>query len=89
MHACHGHRYRPSPVPLSGTGKKRGEGVRGDCLHWQYKGVGAVRPESVACKGWFEVLLNLECHIGLRQKRNMKEIWCKLDGPSKNKELWS
>ena len=20
VHACHGHRYRPSPVPLSGTG---------------------------------------------------------------------
>ena len=26
-HACHGHRYRPLPVPLSGTGQKRGEGV--------------------------------------------------------------
>ena len=26
-HACHGHRYRPSPVHLSGTGiKKRGGG---------------------------------------------------------------
>ena len=24
VHACHGHRYRPSPVPLSGTGKKGG-----------------------------------------------------------------
>ena len=24
MHACHGHMYRPSPVPLSGTGKKGG-----------------------------------------------------------------
>ena len=23
------HRYRPSPVPLSGTGKKKGQGVRG------------------------------------------------------------
>ena len=23
-HACHGHRYRPSSVPLSGTGKKWG-----------------------------------------------------------------
>ena len=27
-HACLGHRYWPSRVPLSGTGKK-GEGVRG------------------------------------------------------------
>ena len=26
-HACHGHMYRPSLVPLSRTGKK-GEGVR-------------------------------------------------------------
>ena len=23
-HACHGHRYRPPPVPLSRTGKKGG-----------------------------------------------------------------
>ena len=28
-HACHGHRYRPSPVLLSGAGDKRREGVRG------------------------------------------------------------
>ena len=33
-HACHGHRYRPSTVPLTGKGKKKGGGgVRG------YKGV--------------------------------------------------
>ena len=25
-HACHGHGYRPSPVPLSGTKKKGGGG---------------------------------------------------------------
>ena len=25
-HACLGHRYRPSPVPLTGTGKKKGGG---------------------------------------------------------------
>ena len=24
-HDCHGHRYQPSPVPLSGTGGKKGE----------------------------------------------------------------
>ena len=29
VHACHGHRYRPSLVPLSGTGKKKGEGSKG------------------------------------------------------------
>ena len=36
-----------------------------------YKGVRAVRPESVAGGGWFEVLWNLECPVGLSQKRNM------------------
>ena len=36
-HACHGHRYRPSPAPLSGT-EKRGEGVSGDRLHWRVQG---------------------------------------------------
>ena len=25
-HACHGHRFRPSPGPLFGTGGKKGEG---------------------------------------------------------------
>ena len=30
VHTCHEHRYRPSPVPQSGTGKK-GRG----CLHWR------------------------------------------------------
>ena len=58
VHACHGHRYRPSSVPLSGTGKKKkGEGVSGTC---GYKGVRAVRPESVAGGRWFEVLWNLD-----------------------------
>ena len=28
-HACHGHRYRPSSVSLSGTGKKKSEGILG------------------------------------------------------------
>ena len=37
VHACHGHKYQPSPVPLSGTGR--------------YKGVRAVQPESVADRG--------------------------------------
>ena len=36
-----------------------------------YKGVRAVRPESVADGGWFEVLWNLECPVGLSQTRNM------------------
>ena len=28
-HACHGYRYWHSPVPLSGTGKKKGAGSKG------------------------------------------------------------
>ena len=36
-----------------------------------YKGIRAVRPESVAGGGCFEVLWNLECPVGLSQKRNM------------------
>ena len=47
VHACHGHRYWPSRVPLSGQ-KKSGKGVRGIRLYWQIQGSRAVRPESVA-----------------------------------------
>ena len=36
-HACHGHRYRPSPNPLSGTGKEMAEGVRGTAYTGGYK----------------------------------------------------
>ena len=79
MHACHGHRLQlsSSPVPLSGTGQKRGEGVkRGGgggktACTGRYKGVRTVRPESVGGGGWFEVLWNLECPVGLSQMRNM------------------
>ena len=52
--------------------RKRGEGVKGDrpCTGG-YKGVRAVRPESIAGGGWFDVLWNLECPVGLSQMRNM------------------
>ena len=33
-----------------------------------YKGVRAVRPESVAGGWWFEVLWNLVCPVGLSQR---------------------
>ena len=33
-----------------------------------YKGVRAVRPESVAGGGWFEVLCNLECSVRLKRE---------------------
>ena len=42
-----------------------------------YKGVQAVRPESVAGGGCFEVLWNLECPVGLNQKRNMCAFQCR------------
>ena len=52
--ACHGHRYQPLSVPLSGTGKKEGGGSKGGTTcTGGYKGVRAVRPESVAVGGWF------------------------------------
>ena len=58
-------------VPLSGTGiKKRGEEVRGTACIGGYKGVRVVRPGSVAGGGWFEVIGNLECSVGLSQKKN-------------------
>ena len=47
-----------------------GGGVGGACTGG-YKGVRTVRPESVAGGGCFEVLWNLECPVGLSQKRNM------------------
>ena len=56
--------------PLSVT-EKKGEGVRGTACTGGYKGVRTDQSESVAGGGWFEVLWNLECPVGLSQKRNM------------------
>ena len=51
-----------SPVPLSRTGKKKEEEIRGGPPALvgtrEYK-------QSVAGGGWFRVLWNLECPIGL------------------------
>ena len=62
----------PSHVSERSTSELRpapgGGWSKGDRL---YKGVRAVRPESVAGVGWFEVLWNWECPVGLSQKRNM------------------
>ena len=52
-------KFRPSPVPLSGIGKK-GERERGAACTCGYKGVRADRPESVPGGAWFEVLWNLD-----------------------------
>ena len=48
-----------------GQEKNVGGGVRGTACTG---GVRAVRPESVAGGGWFEVLWNLECPVGLSQR---------------------
>ena len=49
-------------------------------------GVRAVRPESVAGGGWFEVLWNLECPVGLSQCVHYNDGYlAHLDGPPKNK----
>ena len=76
--------------------KKEAEGVRGGgtACTGGYNGVRAVRSESVAGGGWFEVLWNLECPVGFSQKINTctfqwRKFWSNLDGPPKNKELWS
>ena len=61
-------------VPVRDRKKKKGGGSKGD--HLLYKGVRAVRPESVAGGACFEVLWNLECPVGLSQKRNMCAFQC-------------
>ena len=58
-HACYGHRYWPSSVPLSRTGKIRGGGT---ICTGRYKGVQTAQPRSVAgggclgCYGIWNVL---------------------------------
>ena len=41
---------------------------KGDRLHWRVQGSTSSPMESVAGGGWFEVLWNLECPVGLSQK---------------------
>ena len=74
-----------SQVPLFGTGKKGGGGgVRRTACTGGYKGVRAVRPESVSCGGVMEFGLSRMIKPKEKYVRiSMKEIW------RKNKELWS
>ena len=65
---CSARLSRPQ-VPLS-VKEKRGGGSKGAARTGGYKGVRAVRPELVADGVCFEVLWNLECPVGLSQKRN-------------------
>ena len=51
-----------------------------------HKGVQTVQPASVAGRGWFEVLWNLECPVGLSQREICAHFnEGHLDGPPKNK----
>ena len=43
-------------------------GNKGDRLHWRVQGGTSSSTESVAGGGWFEVLLNLVCPVGLSQR---------------------
>ena len=73
--------------------KLKMERVRGTACTGGYKGVRAVRPESVAGGGWFEVLWNLGCPVRLSQKEicahfndgNVGAIWT----VRRKIELWS
>ena len=38
MHACHGHRYRPSHDKKRGEGVRVGGGSKGDHPHWRVQG---------------------------------------------------
>ena len=84
-HACHGHRYR---FLCPGQGKKGGGSKGGRPAlagTREYE-----QSESVAGGGWFEVLWNLECLVGLSQREICAHFNDgKLDDPPKNKELWS
>ena len=81
MHAWYGHRYQPSPVPLSGTGKKKGEGARGNRLRLRvgYKGVGGVMEFGAICrkiKNCGATLLTSKCYGLSIQQRCLCSLWC-------------
>ena len=77
-HACHGYRYWPSRVSLSGTGKKKGEGVRGDCLHWWVQG-STSSPTGISSRVvWGVMEFGMSRRIKPKEKYvciSMKEIW--------------
>ena len=58
--------------PGRGNGGKKGEGNKGDSLHWRVQG-STSSPTGIGSRRrvGFEVLWNWECHVGLSQKRNM------------------
>ena len=61
---------KPLPVPVWDR-KERGEGVRGDRLHWRVQGSTSSPTGIGSRRGWFDVLWNLECPIELSQKWNV------------------
>ena len=48
-----------------------GGGGGGAACTGGYKGIRAVRSDSVVGEGWFEVLWNLDCPVGLSQNKSM------------------
>ena len=70
--SCCSARLSRAHVPLSRTGrKKRGERVRGDRLLWRVQGsTSSLTGIGSRRRRVFEVLWNLECPVGLSQKRN-------------------
>ena len=90
-HACHGYRYWPSRGSLSGTGKKKGEGVRGDCLHWWVQG-STSSPTGIGSRQrvvWGVMEFGMSRRIKPKEKYvriSLKEIWHTLDVLPKNKE---
>ena len=63
-----GHIHRVGSECLTCTGKKRGGDKGGNHLHWRVQGSTSSPTMSVAGGGWFRVLWNLECAVGLSQK---------------------
>ena len=75
-------------------GKKRGGSKGGTACTDGYKGVRAVRPESVGGGGWFWGVMEFGMSRRIKPKEkyvriSLKEMCRNLDGPPKSKELWS
>ena len=69
-----------------------GEGVRGDRLHWRAQGSTSSPTGISSRRRVVSGVMEFEMSRRIKPKRNMcatKEIWRNLDGPLKNKELWS
>ena len=78
---------------------KTGEGIRvggggGGGLHWRVQGSTSSPTGIGSCRKVFWGVMEFGMSRRIKPKEkyvriSMKEIWRNLDGPSKNKELWS